>query len=131
MPERDGILGNLYFLDLMVKTGKTPSQLLTQLYEKLGASYYYDRVDTRFPSEKRPQAKARLDAAQPKFIAGQAVTDIVTTDGYKFKMGEDSWLLIRFSGTEPIIRVYCETTDEALVQPFLDAGLELAGLKDK
>jgi len=131
VPERDGILGNLYFLDLMVKTGKSPSQLLAQLYEALGASYYYDRVDTRFPSEQRPQAKARLDATKPEFIAGQEVTEIVTGDGYKYKMGEDSWLLIRFSGTEPIIRVYCETTDEALVQPFLDAGLEMAGLKDK
>ena len=57
------------------------------------------------------------------------MTDIVTFDGYKFMMGEDNWLLVRFSGTEPIIRVYCETTDEALVQPILEAGLELAGLK--
>jgi phosphomannomutase len=129
VPERDGILGNLYFLDLMVKTGKTPSQLIAHLYEKLGDSYYYDRVDTRFPGEKRPQAKARIDAARPETLAGRQVTDIITTDGYKYMMGEDNWLLIRFSGTEPIIRVYCETTDEALVQPLLDAGLELAGLK--
>jgi phosphomannomutase len=131
VPERDGILGNLYFLDLMVKTGKSPSQLIVHLYEKLDASYFYDRVDTRFPGEKRPAAKARLDAARPESIAGQKVTQIVTTDGYKFMMGPDNWLLIRFSGTEPIIRVYCETTDEGLVQPLLDAGLELAGLKDE
>jgi phosphomannomutase len=130
VPERDGILGNLYFLDLMVKTGRKPSQLIAHLYDKLGASYYYDRVDTRFPGEKRPQAKARLDAVRPETIAGRKVTDIITTDGYKFMLGEDNWLLIRFSGTEPIIRVYCETTDEALVRPLLDAGLELAGLKD-
>jgi phosphomannomutase len=130
VPERDGILGNLYFLDLMVKTGKTPSQLLAHLYDKLGASYYYERVDTRFPGEKRPQARARLDAAQPEELAGRKVTGIDTTDGYKFMMGEDNWLLIRFSGTEPVIRVYCETTDQALVQPLLDAGLELAGLKE-
>jgi phosphomannomutase len=129
VPERDGILGNLFFLDLMVRTGKTPSQLIRQLYDRLGADYYYDRVDTRFPAEKRPVAKARLDAAQPETIAGQKVTGILTTDGYKFMMGEDNWLLIRFSGTEPIIRVYCETTDKDLVQPLLDAGLELAGLK--
>jgi phosphomannomutase len=129
VPERDGILGNLYFLDLMVKTGKTPSQLIAHLYDALGASYFYDRVDTRFPAEKRPEAKARLDAARPESLAGQSVTNIVTTDGYKFMMGEDDWLLIRFSGTEPIIRVYCETTDKALVEPLLDAGLELAGLK--
>jgi phosphomannomutase len=129
IPERDGILGNLYFLDLMVQTGKSPSALLAHLYEKLGASYYYDRVDTRFPEEKRPAAKARLDAAKPEMLAGMPVTDIVTIDGYKYAFADGGWLLIRFSGTEPIIRVYCETTDQSKVVPLLDEGLELAGLK--
>jgi phosphomannomutase len=128
VPERDGILGNLYFLDLMVRTGMSPSQLIVHLYEKLGASYYYDRVDTRFPSDKRPEAKARLDAAQPEILAGLRVTDIVTLDGYKYVLEDGGWLLIRFSGTEPIIRVYCETTNESKVKPLLDGGLELAGL---
>jgi phosphomannomutase len=128
VPERDGILGNLYFLDLMVQTGKTPSQLIAHLYEKLGASYYYDRIDTRFPSEQRPEAKARLDAARPESLAGLRVADIVTTDGYKYVLEDGGWLLIRFSGTEPIIRVYCETTDESKVKPLLDEGLKLAGL---
>ena len=128
VPERDGLLGNLYFLDLMVRTGKSPSQLLAHLFEKLGASYYYDRVDTRFPSERRPEAKARLDANRPKTLAGLQVTDIVTKDGYKYVLEDGGWLLIRFSGTEPIIRVYCETTDESKVKPLLDDGLELAGL---
>ncbi len=128
VPERDGILGNLYFLDLMVRTGKSPSQLIEHLYDKLGAAYYYDRVDTRFPDEKRPQAKARLDDARPDELAGLNVKDVVTVDGYKYVLEDGGWLLIRFSGTEPIIRVYCETTDESKVQPLLDAGLELAGL---
>jgi phosphomannomutase len=129
IPERDGILGNLYFLDLMVQTGKSPSELIAHLYDKLGASYYYDRIDTRFTSEKRPRAQARLDAARPETLAGLAVTDIVTVDGYKYELEDGGWLLIRFSGTEPVIRVYCETTDESKVQPLLDAGLTLAGLK--
>ncbi|HEC34791.1 MAG TPA: phosphoglucomutase/phosphomannomutase family protein, partial [Chloroflexi bacterium] len=128
VPERDGILGNLYFLDLMVRMGKTPSQLLAHLYEKLGASYYYDRVDTRFPSERRPEAKARLDVARPETLAGLHVTEIVTLDGYKYVLEDGGWLLVRFSGTEPIIRVYCETTDETKVQPLLEEGLRLAGL---
>lgn len=128
VPERDGILGNLYFLDLMVRTGKTPSQLLAHLYEVLGASYTYRRVDTRFPAEKRPQAKARLDAAHPETLAGLRVTDILTLDGYKYMLEDGGWVLIRFSGTEPIIRVYCETTDESKLQPLLDEGLKLAGL---
>lgn len=129
VPERDGILGNLYFLDFMVETGKKPSELVQMLFETLGQSYYYDRIDTRFPSEKRPQARERLDAAEPEEIAGLPVTDIVTLDGYKYELGKYGWLLIRFSGTEPVIRVYCEVTDEALISPVLDAGLELAGLK--
>jgi phosphomannomutase len=129
IPERDGILGNLYFLDLMVQTGKSPSELIEHLYDKLGASYYYDRIDTRFPDEKRPDAKARLDAAEPEMLAGLEVTDIVTIDGYKYELEDGGWLLIRFSGTEPVIRVYCETTEEDRVEPLLNEGLELAGLK--
>jgi len=130
VPERDGILGNLYFLDLMVRTGKSPSQLLADLYAKLGATYYYDRVDTRFPPEKRPEAKARLDGARPERLAGLRVTEIVTLDGYKYVLEDGGWLLIRFSGTEPIVRVYCETTDGSRVRPLLDEGLRLAGLAE-
>lgn len=129
IPERDGILGNLYFLDLMVQTGKSPSELIEHLYDTLGASYYYDRIDTRFPSEKRPEARDRLEHAKPQTLAGLEVTDIVTIDGFKYELEDSGWLLIRFSGTEPIIRVYCETTDEDKVQPLLDEGLRLAGLK--
>ena len=129
VPERDGILGNLYFLDFMLKTGQTPAQLLQTLFKKLGQTYYYDRIDTRFPPEKRPMAIARLDALKPETIGGVPVTRIVTLDGYKYELGDYGWLLIRFSGTEPIVRVYCEVTDPALVQPVLEGGLEVAGLK--
>ncbi len=128
VPERDGILGNLYFLDLMVRTGKKPSELVELLFETLGQAYYYDRIDTRFPDEKRPEAKARLDAAEPEVIAGYPVEEIVTFDGYKYDLGDNGWLLIRFSGTESIIRVYCEVTEKEKVQPVLQAGMELAGL---
>ena len=128
VPERDGILGNLYFLDLMLQTGKTPSQLVQMLFEKLGQAYYYKRIDTRFPPEKRPQALARLQSEHPTQIAGVPVREIITLDGFKYDLGDKGWLLIRFSGTEPIIRVYCEVTDPDLVEPVLQAGLELAGL---
>jgi len=129
VPERDGILAGLLLLDLMVQTGKSPSQLIEYLFSRVGP-HYYDRVDTRFPDEKRPMAKARLDAAQPERIAGLKVTDIITLDGYKFMLEDGGWLLVRFSGTEPIIRVYCETTDERRVKPLLEEGLRLAGLAE-
>ncbi|MEJ5312123.1 MAG: phosphoglucomutase/phosphomannomutase family protein [Anaerolineae bacterium] len=129
VPERDGILGNLYFLDFMLKTGQSPAQLLQTLFKKLGQTYYYDRIDTRFPAEKRPAAMARINAARPQTIGGVPVTGIVTLDGYKYELGDYGWVLIRFSGTEPIVRVYCEVTDPALVRPVLEGGLEVAGLK--
>ncbi len=128
VPERDGILGNLYFLDFMVRTGKTPAQLLEMLFAKLGQRYYYDRIDTRFPAERRPETLARIQAARPETIAGVPVTGIVTVDGFKYELGDVGWLLVRFSGTEPVIRVYCELTDERLIQPVLQGGLAIAGL---
>jgi alpha-D-glucose phosphate-specific phosphoglucomutase len=128
VPERDGILGNLLFLDFMVRTGQKPSQLLERLFAKVGP-HYYDRIDTQFPTEQREAVRQRVAAAQPGVaVGGQRVTRIDTTDGFKFHLEGGGWLLIRFSGTEPIIRVYCEVTREELVQPVLEDGLRLAGL---
>jgi alpha-D-glucose phosphate-specific phosphoglucomutase len=124
-PERDGILANLYFLDLQVRTGKTPSQLIDWLFGKVGP-HYYDRIDARIDPAQREAIKARLNAAQPDQLAGLRVVRKDTTDGYKFILEDGGWLLIRMSGTEPLMRVYCETGREALVQPLLDAGVKLA-----
>lgn len=128
VPERDGILGNLYFLDFMVKTGKTPSQLLDYLFEKVGP-HYYDRVDTTFPNERREEIRQRLLNARPQTIGGLPFVSLDTTDGFKFNLGDGSWMLVRFSGTEPIIRVYTETKSQDRVQPVLEDGLKIAGLR--
>ena len=128
VPERDGILGNLYFLDFMVKTGKKPSQLLQFLFDKVGA-HYYERIDTRTTLEKRDQVKDRALNANPKTIGGLKVTGLNARDGYKFSMEDGGWLLIRLSGTEPLVRVYTETTHKDKVQAILEDGLKLAGLR--
>ena len=127
-PDRDGILAGLYLLDMMVQTGKKPSQLLDWLFEKVGP-HYYDRIDTAFETARRGEVQARVAAAMPATIAGLKVTDKVTIDGFQFHMEDGGWLLIRFSGTEPIIRVYCETTHGDKVQDILQDGLRIAGLK--
>ncbi|RIK58859.1 MAG: phosphomannomutase [Chloroflexi bacterium] len=130
VPERDGILANLYLLDFMVRTGKTPTQLLKRLFDTVGA-HYYDRIDTRVTDNAvKAAAKAKLDAAQAGglTLGGHRVVDKVTLDGYKFVMDDGGWLLVRFSGTEPLIRVYTETTDRAAVPAILADGLKLAGL---
>jgi alpha-D-glucose phosphate-specific phosphoglucomutase len=126
VPERDGILANLYFLDFMVSTGKKPTELLQMLFEKVG-EHYYDRIDTPFTGDRKTREQMIL-TANPKTIGGMKVTELVTIDGFQFKLEDGGWLLIRFSGTEPIMRVYCETTHKDKVQAILKDGLKIAGI---
>ncbi len=125
VPERDGILANLYLLDFMVKTGKKPSELVELLFSKVGA-HYYDRIDSPIDPVKREAIKARLNSVQPATIGGLKVIGKNMTDGYKFELADGGWLLIRMSGTEPLMRIYCETTKKKLVQPILADGVKLA-----
>jgi phosphomannomutase len=127
VPERDGILAGLYILDLMVRLNKTPSQLIQHLYAQVGP-HYYDRIDSRFPADQREATRQRILEANPDTVGGLKVTGLDTTDGFKFGLADGGWLLIRFSGTEPILRVYCETTEEERIQPILEDGLRIAGL---
>ena len=126
VPERDGILAGLYMLDFMVKTGKKPSTLLAMLFEKIGA-HYYDRIDSSFSGDRKVREQKILDA-KPATIGGLKVTGLNSMDGYKFELEDGGWLLIRFSGTEPIMRVYCETLHQDKVQAILQDGLRIAGL---
>ncbi len=127
VPERDGILAGLYMLDFMVRTGRKPTQLLEMLFAKVG-EHFYDRIDTPFKGDRRDR-EAMILKADPKTIGGLKVTGLVTLDGFQFKLEDGGWMLIRFSGTEPIMRVYCETTHKDKVQAILQDGLKVAGLK--
>lgn len=126
VPERDGILAGLYILDLMVRLGRTPSQLIELLFEKVGP-HYYDRIDSPFLGNREDRI-SRILNANPERIGGLGVVSLDTVDGYKFSLEDGGWLLIRFSGTEPILRVYTETTHKDRVRAILDDGLKIAGL---
>ncbi|TMF65800.1 MAG: phosphoglucomutase/phosphomannomutase family protein, partial [Chloroflexi bacterium] len=128
LPERDGIVADLFFLDFMLKTKKKPSQLIAELMDMVGPSYYLRR-DLHFSADAYASAKGRIMAAlqeaAPEQLGGHAVAKIVqldTKDGTKFFLDDGSWLLIRLSGTEPLVRVYAETKAQDELAPLLDAG---------
>ncbi len=127
IPERDGILSGLLLLDHIVRTGKPPSQLLAELYDEVGR-HEYDRVDIALRPEDRDAIAARVAAAEPATIAGLAVTSKDTLDGYRFTLDGGWWLLLRFSGTEPLLRIYAEMPSAELVQSALREGKHIAGV---
>lgn len=126
VPERDGIVAGLMFADLMRQTGKTPTELLDTLFDLVGP-HFYNRWDVRYEEERRAEIRANVADAAPETLAGFPVEHVDTTDGWKYHLGDGGgWLLIRFSGTEPLIRIYTETTREEYVERVLRAGATLA-----
>ena len=127
VPERDGILAGLYFLDFMIKTGKTPSQLLDYLFSKVGPRYY-DRIDGHISPDERQAITSKLAQSPVSSIADIKVTRLDTIDGFRYVLADESWLLIRFSGTEPLVRIYAESHSTEQVQKLLDSGKKLVGI---
>ena len=107
IPERDGILSGLMFLDLMVKTGKRPSELLSMLMEKVG-EHHYNRLDVTLDAGVQKPDTAQLAANPPERIGGLRVQSTGTVDGTLYLLEGGFWGLIRPSGTEPLLRIYAE-----------------------
>jgi phosphomannomutase len=132
LPERDGIYADLLLLDLFLReraAGRRPvSSCVAHLHEIAGPSCY-DRIDVHVDRAVYPSVKERLlvelVTKAPPELAGQPVTrtvELSTKDGFKFFIGDGSWLLIRFSGTEPLVRVYTEASSPAVMDACLAAG---------
>ncbi len=109
IPERDALMSALFLLEAMVESEQDLGQLYAQLQSKANFHFAYDRIDLPLASmEVRGQLLKRLETETLAEIAGKTVVDCLAIDGYKFRLEDDSWLLIRFSGTEPVLRLYCE-----------------------
>jgi phosphomannomutase len=120
IPERDALLSALYVLEAIVQSGMDLSDRYRHLQETAGYQSAYDRTDLPLASmEVRARLLEQLQTNAPKTIAGQAVTDVLAIDGYKFQLANQSWLLIRFSGTEPVLRLYSEALTAADVRQNL------------
>ena len=127
IPERDGLLAGLFMLDFLARTGKKPSQLLDDLYELVGR-HEYDRLDVTVRADEKDAILARVAEAKPETIAGLPVIGQDELDGFRFTLEGGWWLLLRFSGTEPLLRIYAEMPSMDQVQQALQDGQELAGV---
>ena len=109
IPERDALLAALYVLEIIVTTGMDLSDLHRSIQEKTGFDAAYDRIDLPLASLDVRDALLRSLRNSPiETVANQKVLSTQTDDGYKFRLENGSWLLVRFSGTEPVLRLYCE-----------------------
>lgn len=126
IPEGDGVLMSLLLLEIVASSGATLHELVVDLLKEVGPAHY-SRTDLRL---KRPLNKvkvaARLVDDVPKSIGGERVDHVSTIDGTKYILNDDSWLLIRASGTEPVLRVYAEGRSPEMVTALLEYGEQVA-----
>ena len=121
IPERDALLSALYLLEAVVMSGEDLSVIYRQLQEKTGFSSVYDRIDLPLANmDVRARLLEELTNNPVREVAGAKVVDCLTIDGYKFRLADGRWLLIRFSGTEPVLRLYCEAADMQKVKQTLE-----------
>jgi len=126
IPEGDGVLMGLLLIEMVAVYQKSLHVLVKELLDNVGPAFY-ERKDQRlkYPIEKNKMVQYLLDN-KPDEIGGIKVTDLLTVDGVKYILDDDSWLLIRPSGTEPVLRVYAEGRSEDIVQDLLAYGENVA-----
>lgn len=122
IPERDGILSGLYFLEYMAATGDSPTQLLQRLVSMVGPHSYHRR-DIGFQAADRESILQKLNNPGLTEIAGVQILDSDSIDGIRFHV-DDGWLAVRFSGTEPLLRIYAEAATPDQVNRLLDGAME-------
>jgi phosphomannomutase len=120
IPERDALLSALYLLEAIATSGQNLGQLYAALQDKVNFHFAYDRLDQRLKDmSAQGDVYQKLSRNPPQAIAGIAVTEITNPDGFKFRLANGGWLLVRFSGTEPVLRLYAEAPTQEEVQAIL------------
>jgi len=124
IPEKDGILADLLFAEIIAKKSKPLSTLLDEIYLEYG-HFYNTRLDIHYPQEKKEKLLNELRTNPPSSIVGYKVKNVSTKDGVKFLLEKDSWILIRPSGTEPLVRVYVEGHSKEVFENLQDYAKKL------
>jgi phosphomannomutase len=125
IPERDGILNSLLLLEAVVFAGKSPSQMVRDMHREFG-EFHFGRRDLHIDVKRGQELVTQLAAKPPAKFAGDEVVGVETLDGTKLLFKDESWLLFRQSGTEPMLRIYSEATSPAKMKSLLDEGARLA-----
>lgn len=125
LPERDGILSGLLLLELMAETGNTPENLLEALAKRIG-TFFHDRKDLSVSPTAKERFNEYITKEPPSVFAGLPVCEVKDLDGIKFCLAKDSWVLFRFSGTEPVLRLYAESSTPETVSLILSEAERLA-----
>lgn len=123
IPERDGIWMGLIIWTSLVESGKSLEQIIEEIYAITG-KFYYSRYDLKVDETVK---KAAINACKNNLFnefAGEKIEHVETLDGYKYFFNESEWLMIRPSGTEPLLRIYSEATSPERVEKFIKSGLE-------
>jgi phosphomannomutase len=126
IPERDGVLSGLYMLEYMAKTGETPAELVEHLFDQVGI-HSYNRRDVLFDPQDRGRIEQRLRSEDLTELAGMPVRSSDEIDGRRLVF-DDAWLISRFSGTEPLLRIYAEAAGPDKVEALLDAAAKYLGV---
>jgi len=117
IPEKDGILANLLMLEAIAYSGKTIVELRNEINNIVNAKYINKRFDLKLTEEEKTKAMDLFLNNPPKEFYGEKVINVCKKDGIKFYLeGENDWILIRFSGTEPLLRIYFESLDDNFIQ---------------
>jgi phosphomannomutase len=119
LPERDGIWIGLMIMEFMAVTGKSISTLISEVYSKVG-TFQFDRDDLHLTHEKKDYVMQKCAEGKITAIGQRKVIRTEDLDGYKFYVSEDAFIMVRASGTEPVLRVYCQAPDAAAVRTLLD-----------
>jgi phosphomannomutase len=125
IPDGDGILIGLLLLEVLAHQGQPLQQCIQELMQEFG-EFHYGRKDVRTQAFDKQELNLRLTAEAPSSILQREVKEIRNSDGVKYLLEDDSWLLIRPSGTEPVLRIYAEAASPSRVQQLLSAGAKLA-----
>lgn len=127
IPDRDGVLSGLFLLDMLVRRNVDLTRAIAMLRERVG-EWFYERVDIPCARDRCDEVMTKIRGAAPKRLAGVPIARASDSDGQKYLLEDGSWLLLRFSGTEPVVRLYAEANSPERVRELLARGREFTGL---